>query len=387
MEQGQPGVNFGSSTQFVVDASPVRRSLLRFTVTGVAGRSVTRATLRLYCVNGSSTGGALHGVPGSSWGERTVTWSNAPAGDTAVLGNVGAVAAGSWYSIDVTSLVTGDGTFSLDLTSTNSDGAYYSSKEGPAGQAPQLVVSTAGSPDLTAPDAPSGLVVTGASASRVDLAWSAAHDDVGVTGYRILRGGVEVGRTTTQTTFADTTVVPSTSYSYTVTALDAAGHESLPSAAVSVTTPAASGDVTAPDAPSGLVVTGASASRVDLSWVAAHDDVGVTAYRVLRGGVEVGRTTTQTTFADTTVQPSTGYSYTVTALDAAGHESLPSAAVSVTTSAASAGSVTVVPAADAYVSAAAPTANYGTQTQLRADGSPWWCAATCASRSRGSAVP
>ncbi len=42
-----------------------------------------------------------------------------------------------WYEMDLTSLVTGDGTFSLRATSTSSKGAAYTSKEGTAGFAPR----------------------------------------------------------------------------------------------------------------------------------------------------------------------------------------------------------------------------------------------------------
>jgi hypothetical protein len=142
VDGSQPSSNFGTATQLVADASPTRRALLRFTVAGTAGRRVTSARLRLYCVNGSPVGGTVHGVASTTWSETGVTWGTAPAGG-ASAGSLGAVSAGSWYEVDVTSLVTGDGAVSLDLTSTNADGAYYGSREGQAAQAPQLVVRTA----------------------------------------------------------------------------------------------------------------------------------------------------------------------------------------------------------------------------------------------------
>ena len=49
--------------------------------------------------------------------------------------------AGNWYEVDVTPLVTGDGAVTLRATSTSSDGADYTSKEGTIGFAPQLVVT------------------------------------------------------------------------------------------------------------------------------------------------------------------------------------------------------------------------------------------------------
>ena len=78
----------------------------------------------------------------NSWNEGTVTWNNAPAADPSSFATLGAVAAGNWYEVDVSSLVTGDGSFSLKIVSTSADGAYYASKEGTAGFAPQLVLIT-----------------------------------------------------------------------------------------------------------------------------------------------------------------------------------------------------------------------------------------------------
>jgi hypothetical protein len=135
-----PVSTFGSSVEFVVDDSPVRDTLLKFNVTGIGTRNVVSAKLRIYCLNPSPFGGTFYRVSNSTWSEATVNWNNAPAADATSLATLGAVAAGSWYEVDVTSLVSGDGTFSLKLSSTSADGAYYSSKEGT--NAPQLVIET-----------------------------------------------------------------------------------------------------------------------------------------------------------------------------------------------------------------------------------------------------
>jgi hypothetical protein len=141
----QPASNFGSSAQIIADNSPVNNLLLKFTVSGVGNQSVVSARLRLYCVNGSANGGEFHRVTDTNWSEGTVNWNNAPPADAGILGTLGRVSAGAWYEVNVTSLVTGDGTYSLRASSTSTDGAYYSSKEGAVGFAPQLVVLTGGS--------------------------------------------------------------------------------------------------------------------------------------------------------------------------------------------------------------------------------------------------
>ena len=51
----------------------------------------------------------------------------------------------------------------------------------------------ASAPDTTPPTVPTGLVVTGTTTTSVALAWTASTDNVGVTGYKIYRGGVQVG--------------------------------------------------------------------------------------------------------------------------------------------------------------------------------------------------
>ena len=124
-----------------VDNSPVKNILLKFPVAGIGTRPVVNAKLRLYDVDPSPAGGEFRRVADSSWSEQTVTWATAPAAETTILATLGRVVAGNWYEVDVTPLVTGDGVVTLRVTSTSSDGADYTSKEGTTGFAPQLVVT------------------------------------------------------------------------------------------------------------------------------------------------------------------------------------------------------------------------------------------------------
>jgi chitodextrinase len=102
-----------------------------------------------------------------------------------------------------------------------------------------------GGGDTVPPTAPGSLHVTGHTANSIALAWTASTDNVGVTGYRIMRVS---GSTTTQvgsaagnaTTFNVTGLDPSTAYTFLVQALDAAGGISGPSNQVSATTDAGS---------------------------------------------------------------------------------------------------------------------------------------------------
>lgn len=189
-------------------------------------------------------------------------------------------------------------------------------------------------PDTTPPTVPGTPTATAISSARIDLSWTASTDAVGVAGYRIFRNGSATALTTvTTTTYSDTSVVASTAYSYTVRAFDAAGNESGASGAGNATTPAAPvGDTTPPTVPGTPTATAVSSTRIDLSWAASTDAVGVTGYRIFRNGSTTPLATpTATTYSDTTVVASTAYSYTVRAFDAAGNVSGLSGAGSATT--------------------------------------------------------
>src|SRR2546429_1249465 len=89
-------------------------------------------------------------------------------------------------------------------------------------------------------------------------------------------------------------------------------------------------DTAPPSTPTGLTGMAAGPTTANLSWSASTDNVGVTAYFLLRNGVQVATPTT-TSFADTGLSAATTYSYAVAARDAAGNISPNSTSGSVTT--------------------------------------------------------
>jgi chitodextrinase len=186
--------------------------------------------------------------------------------------------------------------------------------------------------DTTAPTTPTNVKATALSATQVSVSWTASTDNVGVTGYCVTRNGISLGCPgTTSTTYTDSTALPSTAYSFVVTARDAAGNFSAASSAASVTTPSAP-DTAAPSVPANLSATAVSTSQINLSWTASTDNIGVAGYDVYRGSTKVA-TVTSTSFGDSGLSAGTTYSYTVVAKDAAGNASAHSAAVSATTQA------------------------------------------------------
>ncbi|WP_262286727.1 hypothetical protein [Micromonospora sp. MA102] len=103
-----------------------------------------------------------------------------PAVADATLGSIGAVGSDGWYEVDVTSRVTGNGTYSFGATSTSSDGAYYDSRESGA-DAPQLVITTG----TTTPPASGDPVLVGvgdtANSGSGDSATAALLDGISGT--------------------------------------------------------------------------------------------------------------------------------------------------------------------------------------------------------------
>jgi chitodextrinase len=130
---------------------------------------------------------------------------------------------------------------------------------------------TVASSDTTAPSAPTGLTATGTTATSTNLSWTASTDNVGVTGYDVLRNGATVATVTgTSTTSAGLTA--GTAYTFQIKARDAAGNLSAGSNPVSVTTQAGSGQ---PNLALGQPTTASSTENAGTAAAKATDgDVG-----------------------------------------------------------------------------------------------------------------
>ncbi len=140
VDSSAPTSNYGTSTQLRVDASPTVRSYLRFNVQGVTA-PVASATLRVYANSSQSTGYTAYRVANNTWGETTLNYGNAPALGTSI-GSSGAVNSATWTSVNVTTYITGNGTWSLALVTTNSTALSLASRESGA-NAPQLIITLA----------------------------------------------------------------------------------------------------------------------------------------------------------------------------------------------------------------------------------------------------
>lgn len=104
---------------------------------------------------------------------------------------------------------------------------------------PTLVVTTGSGTDNIPPTAPTNFAATLIDSGRVDLSWGKSTDEVAVEGYRVYRNGAAIAIVGPQArAHSDTTVVPDSSYTYYVVALDSA-NESAPSTSRSLRTPCA----------------------------------------------------------------------------------------------------------------------------------------------------
>ena len=178
-------------------------------------------------------------------------------------------------------------------------------------------VATATCPDTTPPSTPSGLATSAVGATTATLSWTASTDDTGVTGYRLLQSGSQVGTSTT-TSFTYTGLTCATTYTLGVAAVDAAGNVSG-TASVNVPT-AACPDTTPPSTPTGLTTSAVTQTSATLSWTGSTDNVGVTGYRLSQGGTQVDTSAT-TSYGYTGLTCGTTYTLGVAAVDAAGNVS------------------------------------------------------------------
>jgi len=143
---GSSTTNYGSLTSLRADASPDVHSYLRFNVQGLSG-PISSATLRIFANNTSSQGYQISGVSNNAWSESQVNYNNAPPVG-GLIGSSGAISASSWTAVNVTSSISGNGTYNFALITPSNTAMGFSSRESGA-TAPQLVIITQASQNPT----------------------------------------------------------------------------------------------------------------------------------------------------------------------------------------------------------------------------------------------
>ena len=179
------------------------------------------------------------------------------------------------------------------------------------------------------PAAPTGVAAApGVGEGEIDITWN-PNTEPDFDHYRLERDtdpgfGSPASFLPGSTSFADSGLMPGTTYHYRVFAIDTGANESGPSAGDS----AVATDLV-PSQPTGLVaVTGTDEGEIDVSWN-ANPEIDVDYYRLERDFLPhfpdpTVLTTTETYFDDSGLIPSGNYFYQVIAIDLGGLESDPS---------------------------------------------------------------
>ena len=188
------------------------------------------------------------------------------------------------------------------------------------------------------PLAPTGLTATAVSSSQINLAWTDNADNE--TGFKIERctgaGCSDFDQIATVganvTSYSNTGLGASTSYSYRVRAYNAGGDSDYSNTASAVTQAAPA----VPNAPTILVATAVSRSQINLTWMDNSDNE--TGFKIERckgsSCTNFAQITTVgasvTTYSNTGLSSNTTYRYRVRAYNASGNSSYSNIAVATT---------------------------------------------------------
>lgn len=169
-------------------------------------------------------------------------------------------------------------------------------------------------PDTEKPSKPQDLKGT-TTQSSVSLSWTASTDNVRVSHYNIYQNKQLIG-TSTSTNYTVTNLLPETTYSFTVEAVDTSGNRSMPSDVLTIRTQEAI-PLERPSTPANLTVKSVTQNTVTLGWTANASKEEVTSYEIYRNGVRIA-TSTMPSFVDNGLTPDTTYTYQVVAVNTTG---------------------------------------------------------------------
>jgi chitodextrinase len=204
--------------------------------------------------------------------------------------------------------------------------------------------TSAAKADKTAPTTPTNLVVTAITDTTVALKWNASTDNSGKFSYRIKINqlnspflNLEQPISQTQTTYTATYLVPNSSYSFVIYAVDGSGNRSGDSNAATASTPLL--DNTPPSAPV-LQATAIAPSQVQLTWTASTDNVpnNCCSYSLNMNGSPLTQNINYAAAPAGSISviirhlsPNTNFSFNVTAIDFTGVNKSTSNSASATT--------------------------------------------------------
>ncbi|MBW3538121.1 fibronectin type III domain-containing protein [Candidatus Parcubacteria bacterium] len=188
---------------------------------------------------------------------------------------------------------------------------------------PSAITFSSATTDTTAPSAPANLSATAQSSSQINLSWTASTDNLGVTGYDVYRGGAKVATVATSS-YSDTGLAASTTYTYYVIAKDAAGNSSAATNMVSAATEAAATTPTDTGAPTVTISSPINGSNIRRSVgikATARDNIKVTKMEIwIDGNRKATSTSGSISYGWNSRKAARGaHTITVKAYDAAGN--------------------------------------------------------------------
>jgi chitodextrinase len=205
-----------------------------------------------------------------------------------------------------------------------------------------VAAPVSGARDRTPPSTPTGLRITGSTATSVSLAWNSSTDNSSTFWYCVQTNGSGCVRVDPpRTTLTRTVSLPNRTFTFSVYAVDSSGNRSGNSNTVTFTTPA---DTTPPSPTPVITASQLTPTGVVLTWPAPVDDFSQVYSTLFVDGTVFGYADrlgppTQTLLGLT---PDTTYTFQVSLRDASGN-SVTGPALVVTTPAANDGQAPTAP--------------------------------------------
>jgi chitodextrinase len=190
-----------------------------------------------------------------------------------------------------------------------------------AGAPPAWATQDTATHDTAAPTAPANLRVVERTLSTIRLAWDASTDNVGVAGYVVYNGDVQIDWAT-GTSHLLWSLTAGTAFNLHVRALDDASNMSAPSNSVRASTLT---DTEPPTVPGDLRIRGQSSTGVWLSWTASSDDDGGSGRidYLVDDGIQTHTVQTRIEIHIAALPTNRVYTFTVRARDRSGNVSGP----------------------------------------------------------------
>ncbi|WP_299063206.1 endonuclease [uncultured Polaribacter sp.] len=183
------------------------------------------------------------------------------------------------------------------------------------------------SSDTEAPSTPTNVTLSNIKLTSIDISWTAATDNIEVSGYNIYVNDILTAQTSNKTNTTITNLKTNTNYTFRVVAKDIINNLSAPSIAINGKTLQ---DTEAPTIPTNLLISNISDSSFKVSWSVSTDNNAIAGYEIFIDDNLIA-TTTNIFYTVTGLETSTNYAVQVLAKDVDNNKSAKSTTINVTT--------------------------------------------------------